>query len=204
MMRLMLVVALTLIAAGCGRPLRQINLPGISGTPALSELWQEPSRHQDPRSLHGAGGTALAPKGSSFAFVAADTTGFSPGFDVNDSSGLEWSVKTGPEAQSEVTTSRILWAIGFHQPPTYCVERWTMTGAQAGEQLPGRFRPKLKGEEIVGDWSWYENPFIGSRPYAGLVVANSFVNNWDWKTANNKIYSIVNGTGDGRTSVRRA
>ena len=96
MMRLMLVVALTLIAAGCGRPLRQINLPGISGTPALSELWQEPTDIKTRDLFHGAGGTALAPKGSSFAFVAADTTGFSPGFDVNGSSGLEWSVKTDP------------------------------------------------------------------------------------------------------------
>ena len=102
-----------------------------------------------------------------------------------------------------MTTSRILWAIGFHQPPTYYVERWTMTGAQAGEQLPGRFRPKLKGEEVVGDWSWYENPFVGSRPYAGLVVANLILNNWDWKTSNNKIYSTAIRTGDGRTAVRR-
>jgi hypothetical protein len=195
MMRLMLVVALTLSAAGCGRSLRQIDLPAIPGTPALTELWEEPRDIKTRDLFHGAGGTSLAPKGSSFAFVAADSTGFSPGFDVTDNTGLEWSVKTGPEAQSEVTTSRILWAIGFHQPPTYYVEHWTMMGAQAGKQLPGRFRPKLKEEEVVGDWSWYENPFVGSRPYAGLVVANLILNSWDWKTSNNKIYSLSTSTG---------
>ena len=179
MLRLMLVVALSLTAAGCGRSLRQISLPGIPGTPTLSELWKEPSDIKRRDLFHGAGGAVLVPKGSSFAFVAADTTGFSPGFDVTDAAGLEWSVKTGPEAQSEVTTSRILWAIGFHQPPTYYVERWTLTGAQGGEQPAGRFRPKLKGEEVVGDWSWYENPFVGSRPYAGLVVANLILNSWE-------------------------
>jgi len=200
MMRVLLVVALTFVASGCGRSLRQISPPGIPGSPALSELWQEPADIKTRDLLHGAGGTALAPKGSSFVFVAADTTGFSPGFDVTDSGGLEWSVKTGPEAQSEVTTSRILWAIGFHQPPTYYVDRWTLTGAQAGEQPAGRFRPKLKAEEVVGDWSWYENPFIGSRPYAGLVVANLILNSWDWKTSNNKIYAIKNGAG---TAERR-
>ena len=188
----MLVVALSLTAAGCGRSLRQISLPGIPGTPTLSELWEEPSDIKRRDLFHGAGGAVLVPKGSSFAFVAADTTGFSPGFDVTDAAGLEWSVKTGPEAQSEVTTSRILWAIGFHQPPTYYVERWTLTGAQGGEQPAGRFRPELKGEEVVGDWSWYENPFVGSRPYAGLVVANLILNSWDWKTSNNKIYSATN------------
>jgi hypothetical protein len=48
----------------------------------------------------------------------------------------------------------------------------------------------------VDDWSWYENPFVGSREFAGLVVANLILNNWDWKTSNNKIYKLqkpVNG-----------
>ena len=196
MKRLIFVLALSVTTAACGRSLQQINPPGIPGTPALGELWQEPVDITTRDLFHGAGGAALAPKGSSFAFVAADTTGFSPGFDVTDSGGLEWSVKTGPEAQSEVTTSRILWALGFHQPPTYYLGRWTLTGAQAGEQPAGRFRPKLKTEEVVGDWSWYENPFVGSRHYAGLVVTNLILNSWDWKTSNNKIYSVTNRAGE--------
>ena len=195
MLRTTFIIALAIITAGCGRSLRQINPPGIPGTPALSELWEEPRDITRRDLFYGPGGAAAAPNGSSFAFVAADTTGFSPGFDVRDNAGLEWSVKTGPEAQSEVATSRILWAIGFHQPPTYYLERWMLTGAQAGEQPAGRFRPKLKGEEVVGDWSWYENPFVGSRPYAGLVVANLIVNSWDWKTSNNKIYAVQDGAG---------
>jgi hypothetical protein len=194
-LRTMFLLALVFVSTGCGRSLRQINPSGIPGTPALSELWEEPHDIARRDLFHGAGGATLRPKASTFAFVAADTTGFSPGFDVKDASGTEWSVKTGPEAQSEVTTSRILWAIGFHQPVTYYLERWTLTGAQAGEQPAGRFRPKLNGEEVVGDWSWYENPFVGTRAYAGLVVANLVVNNWDWKTSNNKIYSVTDGAG---------
>jgi hypothetical protein len=116
-------------------------------------------------------------------------------YDVKDAAGLEWSVKLGPEAQSDVTVSRILWAIGYHQPPTYYLAGWTLTGAQSGEQQPGRFRPKLEGHEVVGDWSWYENPFVGTRPYRGLVVANLILNSWDWKTSNNKIYVIAGANG---------
>ena len=108
------------------------------------------------------------PRDATYSFVAKDTSGFSPGFDVRSADGLEWSVKLGPEAQSEVVTSRILWAIGFHQPPTYYVERWTLTGQEAGPQPPGRFRPDLPDQEVVGEWSWYENPFIGSRHTAVL------------------------------------
>jgi hypothetical protein len=120
-----------------------------------------------------------------------DTSGFSPGFDVRDAEGLDWSVKLGPEAQSEVVASRILWAIGFHQPATYYLAQWTLTGEVSGPQPAARFRPVLPGEEVVGEWSWYENPFVGSQPYGGLVVANLILNSWDWKTSNNKIYRLA-------------
>ena len=179
--------------AACARPVRAVQL-----TPAqpavVAELWQAPV---DPRDLfHGPGGQELAPRGPAFTFVAEDTTGWSPGFDVRDDSGLEWSVKTGPEAQTEVVTSRILWAIGFHQPPTYYLDRWSLKGGRTGAQEPGRFRPDLPGRTVVGDWPWHENPFVGTPEYGGLIVANLLLANWDWKTSNNKIYRLdtpVNG-----------
>jgi hypothetical protein len=64
--------------------------------------------------------------------VARDTSGWSPGFDVRDANGLEWSVKLGPEAQSEIVISRILWALGFHQLPIYYLDRWTLNGTESG------------------------------------------------------------------------
>jgi hypothetical protein len=186
--------ALALVIAACARQVRMVQL-----TPAqpavLAELWQEPVDH--PRDLyHGPGGEALLPKGSAFTFVAEDVTGHSPGFDVTDDSGREWSVKTGPEAQTEVVTSRILWAMGFHQPPTYYVEKWSLKGPRTGEQVAGRFRPDVAGREVVGDWPWHENPFVGTPEYGGLIVANLLLTNWDWKTSNNKIYKLdqpING-----------
>jgi hypothetical protein len=95
---------------GCSRPMRvTMQAPGASA-PAAS-LWEEP-RDLEARDLfHGAGGRALSPRDAAYTFVAEDTSGHSPGFDVRDSSGMEWSVKLGAEAQSEVTTSRVLWAI---------------------------------------------------------------------------------------------
>ena len=101
-------------------------------------------------------------------------------------------------------TSRILWAIGFHQPPTYYVERWSLTGAEAGPQPAGRFRPELPGQQVVGEWSWYENPFVGSQPYRGLVVANLLLNSWDWKTSNNKIYELSRAGARREALVRRS
>ena len=138
----------------------------------------------------------LKPRGTTFIFVTRDTTGWSPGFDVRDNDGTEWSVKLGPEAQTEVVASRILWAIGYHQPPTYYLDGWNLTGQESGPQAAGRFRPSLANRKVVGDWSWYENPFVGSRAFGGLIVANLILNSWDWKTSNNKVYDLsepVNG-----------
>jgi hypothetical protein len=186
-----LVAAITIVS--CARQVRQVQLtPGEP--PAIAELWQAPS---EPRDLfHGPGGKELVPGTAPFTFVAADTTGYSPGFDVKDAAGLEWSVKTGPEAQTEVVTSRILWAIGFHQPPTYYVEKWSLSGGPGGAQEPGRFRPDLPDRQIGGDWPWHENPFVGTQEFGGLIVANLLLTSWDWKTSNNKIYYLdkpING-----------
>ncbi len=160
----------------------------------IAELWQAPASSADL--LHGPGGTEFMPRQMSFTFVAEDTTGHSPGFDVQDDRGTVWSVKTGPEAQSEVVTSRVLWAIGFHQPPTYYVDTWSLKGARTGTQPPGRFRPEVPGRKVVGEWPWHQNPFVGTLEYGGLIVANLLLTSWDWKTSNNKIYQLerpVNG-----------
>ena len=68
--------------------------------------------------------------------------------------------------------------------------------ARTGAQEPGRFRPDLPGQEVVGDWPWHENPFVGTPEFGGLIVANLLLTSWDWKTSNNKIYHLdkpVNG-----------
>lgn len=194
-------VAILLIAgiAACSRAMKQtVATPGAP--PTMASLWQAPADPATRDLFHGPGAEKLKPASTTFEFVAQDVTGHSPGFDVRDANGVEWSVKLGPESQSEVVTSRVLWAMGYHQPPTYYLPAWTMTGNQSGAQPPGRFRPELPHEKVTGDWSWYENPFVGTREFGGLIVANLLLTNWDWKTSNNKIYA--NGGGAERYVVR--
>ena len=169
-------------------------------TPAdVARLWQNPDDIADRDLFLGPGGKELVPDPATpFVFVAADETGYSPGYDVRDPDGLEWSVKLGPEAQPEVVVSRVLWAIGYHQPPTYYVPSWMLIGAQGGPQPAGRFRPKLPDRKVVAEWSWYENDLLATQEFRGLVVANVILNNWDWKTSNNKVYETVGS--DGRTT----
>jgi hypothetical protein len=162
--------------------------------PQTAELWISPDDIATRDLFHGSGGAALAPKPDApYSWVATDKTGFSPGFDVRDASGREWSVKLGPESQTEVVSSRVLWAIGYHQPPTYYLENWDLQGGPGGRQPAARFRTDFSGSKAVGDWSWTEHPFIETQPYRGLIVANIILNSWDWKANNNRIYRDEGG-----------
>ena len=166
----------------------------------VSQLWQEPADLETRDLLVGPAADAPKPDASAFTFVKADRTGHSPGYDLRDKNGIKWSVKLGSEAQTEVVTSRILWAIGYHQVPTYYLTTWRMEGGPQGHPGPGRFRPELPNAKVVGDWAWHQNPFVQTQAFRGLIVANLIVNNWDWKTSNNKIYDVANADG---ASVRQ-
>jgi hypothetical protein len=162
-------------------------------------LWNEPADLESRDLFHGAGGAQLAPDPSApYELVAIDDSGYSPGYDVRDPRGARWSVKLGIEAQPEVVASRVLWAIGYHQPPTYLVTDWQITGKRVETPGPARFRLESGGYRVVGDWSWYENPFVSTQPFRALLVANLILNNWDWKTSNNKVYDVTDRNGGSR------
>jgi hypothetical protein len=184
------VAILSVLGAACNR----FGKPQMPDTPPtaqqLAELWMEPEDISARDLFHGPGGEELQPRpGASFRLVARDTTGFSGGYDVVDASGMKWSAKFGPEAQSETVVSRIVWAIGFHQPPTYYVTDWKLEGA-SDPAHPSRFRPDLPGRRRTGEWSWRRNPFVGSQPYKGKLVLMRIVNNWDLLDRNNTLYEL--------------
>ncbi len=160
------------------------------GTADLAELWQEPHDLLQRDLFGGPGGAALAPAPEiTYAFVSFKTTGTNPGYQVRDPAGRLWSVKLGVEAQSEVTVSRILWALGFHQPATYYLPEFTLSSNVGGPRKQARFRTDVAPWQAVGTWSWYENAFADTQPFRGLVVAQLILNAWDLKTANNRIYA---------------
>jgi len=160
----------------------------------VGELWSEPRDLESRDLFHGPGGPTSAPDPSTaYELVATDDSGYSRGYDVRDRQGMQWSVKLGIEAQPEIVASRVLWAVGYHQPPTYVLTRWELAGAQPRTQGLARFRPEPSDHKVVSEWSWYENPFVATAPFKGLVVANLILNNWDWKTSNNKVYEMSAG-----------
>ena len=193
MRRLMHIIALVLALEACAAPPHaqtRLSEPAAD----LAELWQEPVDLLQRDLLGGPGGAALMPRpDATYEFVAFKTSGTNRGYDVRDSAGRIWSIKLGVEAQSEVTASRILWALGYHQPATYYLPEFRLGGAgpMNGVHRQARFRTDIDPWRPGGVWSWYENPFVNTPPFRGLVVAQLILNAWDLKTPNNRIYNAI-------------
>jgi hypothetical protein len=156
-------------------------------------LWNEPEPNRDL--FWGVGGERLAPDPNvSYTVIEVKRTGFSAGLTVQDPSGRHWSAKFPPEAPTEVVASRILWAVGYHQPPAYYVSRWNAEGAPSSNpQLPARFReakPPFHGLESKGNWSYYRNPFVGRPEMNGLLVLQVMLGNSDLKDEQNDLYEL--------------
>jgi hypothetical protein len=174
----------------------------------LAELRVDPG--PEPRDLFwGIGGQRDAPPADAvYRLLAKDETGFSVSYDVMSPDGTEWSAKIGPEAQTEVVVSRILWGLGYHQPPVYYLPSWNVSAgdaeprpstlAQGGpskvegrKESEARFRPKLPQlTRLPGEWRWANNPFSGTRELKGLLVLLLMLNSTDLKDSNNTVYQL--------------
>ena len=159
----------------------------------IAELWVTPDPNRDL--FWGVGGERLQPDPSvTYKVLETKRGGFSLGFTVKDPSERKWSVKLPPEAPTEVVASRILWGVGYHQPPIYYVGRWNATVApDPNPQLPGRFRenkPDLHGLDAGPAWSYYRGPLVGTRELNGLLVLMAMLGNSDLKDEQNVVYSL--------------
>jgi hypothetical protein len=189
-------VPLTLLVAlaGCRTPRIQSTLDGRPSGDRMAQLWIEPEAGRDL--FHGVGGRSLAPDPSAkYTVIEIKRGGYSRGYTVTGPGDREWSVKFPPEAGTEVIASRIVWGIGYHQPPVYLLRQWTaMKATSPNPQLPARFRekdPDLHGLEAGDSWSYYQNPFVGTRQMNGLLVLQAMLGNSDLKDAQNVIYSLA-------------
>lgn len=159
----------------------------------LAQLRVDPG--DSPRDLFwGIGGQQSAPApDATYKLKAKDATGFSVSYDVIGPDGVEWSAKIGPEAQTEVVLSRILWGLGYHQPPIYYLPSWRLDAGIGHSTVvsEARFRPKLKNLVRAEEtWSWADNPFSGTRELKGLLVVLLMLNSTDLKDSNNSIYEV--------------
>jgi hypothetical protein len=170
-----------------------------------AEFWQQPTDLSGRDLFHGPWGRERAPDpDATYAFVARKQHGTNPGVTVLDAAGREWHVKQPPhndqgaEGPIEVTLSRVLSAVGYHQPPIYFVPSLSIADAKGRTHVEpgGRFRLTEKSIKNTGEWSWHENPFVGTRPYQGLLVILMMFGSSDLKNENNALYEVQNHNED--------
>jgi hypothetical protein len=164
----------------------------------IAELWEAPSDLMDRDLFYGPWGAANAPDPqATYSLVRLKDHGTNPGVTVHDPQGREWHVKQAPhnrqgaEGPIEVVLSRVLSAVGYHQPPVYFVPTFTLADESGTHAAPGgRFRLHDKTLKNLGGWSWQENPFVGTPPYQGLLVILMMFDSSDLKNDNNTLYEV--------------
>lgn len=190
------VLAAVMLVAGVGCALKPFEKtpPPPEGQAELAQLWVEPRNLEQRDLFYGVGGKQHAPDPAAVFHFDREKDNFwasSPGLRVHDGSGRKWNVKLGREVRPEVFASRVIWALGYHQPPVYRLASWTLEReGERSQQADGRFRPTLARLDRAGKWSWYDNPFVGTQAFRGLLVLMAFLNNWDLTVENTEIYEL--------------
>ncbi len=176
----------------CGPFEVKATAPKSEAERLMPELWSAPADVAAQDMVYGPWGKAYAPDATKpFIYRHPKTHGVSPGIDVKDEEGREWSAKFGDEGHVEVVLSRVLSAVGYHQPPVYYVEHFKVTDDKGTHDQGGaRFRPKLKELKEHGEWAWQQNPFVGTKPYQGLLVIMMLFDSTDLKNSNNTLYEF--------------
>jgi hypothetical protein len=162
----------------------------------VATLWREPDDVTRRNLFVGEWGAGRAPDPqATYAFVERKHSGVNPGLTVRDPNGRRWSVKQAPhygepaEGPIEIALSRVLSAVGYHQPPIYYLPSFELEDDWGVHVEPGgRFRRHEETLEDVGIWSWQQNPFVGTTPYQGLLAILMMFCSSDLKNSNNTIY----------------
>jgi hypothetical protein len=165
---------------------------------ASGSLWHDPGDISSQNLRYGPGGQAHEPAGK-FKFVKEDKEGTSPKFDIDDEKGVRWRAKLGEEARPETAAARLLGAVGYFSAEDYYLPELRVEGMQKlsrGNKLisadgvihGARLKRGHKGQKKVGNWSWFHNPFVGTKELDGLKTMMALINNWDLKEVNNAIY----------------
>jgi hypothetical protein len=205
-LKLCAVLMLVLAALSAGVTAQKKDTSGGKADAAnLPErIWRDPGDMASLDLMYGAGGKARAPDPrGTFTFVGEDPDATSPKFDVADGQGVEWRVKLGQESQSETAATRFLWAAGYFADEDYYMAELTVKGLptlRRGQEFVSsdgivhgaRLERKRATVKKLGDWDWFDNPFLGQRELNGLRVMMALMNSWDLKQVNNSIY-VVDG-----------
>ena len=174
----------------------------------LAEFWQSPDRagvsgpgegRIATRDLfYGPWGPERAPDPrATYTVVERKQEGNDREVILRDARGREWQVRQSPDGDQsaqrriEVVLSRVLSALGYHQPAVYFQPSVSVTDDRGTHVEPGgRFRPADPSIKAIDRWSWQQNPFVGMRPYQGLLAILLMFGGADFQNENNVLYEV--------------
>ena len=159
-------------------------------------LWAEPGPKTVADWTWGPGGESRAPR-PPFHFVKENLSGTNPKVEVTDAAGARWVVKFGGEVHTEPFAARLLSAVGYLATPAYFVSEGAIDGVHGLKRArpfvsrDGKFRAARfqlrdgRGPMLAKNlnWSWPDNPFVGSHELNGLKILMMLLSNWDAKDA---------------------
>jgi hypothetical protein len=171
--------------SGADRTAVQTAPPGV--------LWRAPRDLGMENWTCGSAGCGAVPA-PPFHFVKEDMEGTFPKLSLKDANGRSWSAKFGGKVIPECFCSRFVAALGFVVEPSYYVGAFQLqdTGRlhrarhfmrPDGSFERARFQLRDPKMEFLANhaWSMADNPFRGSREFAGLRVVMMLLSNWDAK-----------------------
>ena len=178
------------LAGGC---VRAVN---VRAGDATAVIWRDPVGTDTP---------VLRPA-PPFRFIEEDFEGDSPKFLALDAAGVRWQVKLGPEAQAETAAVRVMAAAGYFTEDTVLLPRAAISGLDrlkrgrefidaTGHAIMARFEARPETIRRGDTWNWAQNPFTGTRELDGLRTLMVLFNNYDARTANNRVLEVGGGTG---------
>ena len=145
---------------------------------ATAGLWEHPANLRDRDLFYGPWGAGRAPDpAATYTFVRPKHGGVNPGVIVRDDRGRVWHVKQAPRQQPgrrgpgrsralpRAVGRRLSPAAGL-LPAVVHARRREGHARRTGRTLPARGAV----DQGAGTWSWHQNPFVGTRPYEGLLV----------------------------------
>jgi len=180
-------------------------LPAFAQQAGTVALWHDRGDVSALDLPDGPGGKSRQP-GTNLVFIKENKGGTSPKFEVVDENGTNWKVKLGHEAKSETAATRLVRAAGYHADEDYYLPQIRVQGmkplsrgqeyvSDGGIVREARLERQDGGEKSKKNWSWYDNPFIGTREFNGLRVMMALINNWDLKEDNNAVYDANGAEG---------
>ncbi len=162
---------------------------------APAKMWERVNiRSRDL--FDGPGGDRMRPNLSNIKFIKEETGGHNKKYRISDGSGRIWVAKLGREARPETAAVRLLWGLGYMTEINYLVPKITIPGKGTFENVRLEARPD--NVDRLEEWSWKDNPFVGTKELNGLKMMMVFLNNWDVLDLQNKVLLVQTAKGPER------